>query len=193
MKPLAISVMACLLALMPSFGMAEQALGRLFFTPDQRARMDVARQQERSVRIDVEEEAAPPPANIMLNGVITRSDGKTTVWINNKAQSGAQAGQGIAVQGKSGAGGQVSVALPDARSNVQLKVGQSLDVTSGKVEEVYRRTLPRLEKAETPPSLSGTTGAEKFPVPPARQPSRKWEMQDTPAAVDSQDGASTPR
>lgn len=156
------SAMLCLLASLPTIAMATQPLGRLFYTPEQRARMDVARQQERSVRIEDEEATAPapPPANIILNGVITRSDGKTTVWINNKPQSPEQAGQGVGIQGK---GGQVNVTMPDAHRSVRLKVGQSLDVTSGKVEEVYRRALPPVpvEMGGTGPLASPESGNAK--------------------------------
>ena len=98
-------------AVAASLGMAaEQAMGRLFFTPEQRARMDVARQHERSVKIEAEQqENEPPAANITLNGVITRSDGKTTVWINNKEQSGEKSGSVVAVPGRGKAAGQISV------------------------------------------------------------------------------------
>lgn len=120
---------------------ADDSLGRLFYTPEQRARMDVARQHERNIKID-EEESTPPPVNIHLNGVITRSDGRSTVWINNKVQSGDQATQGIVVGGKGGRSGEVGVAIPGVRGNVPLKVGQSIDVSSGQVEEVYRRPPP---------------------------------------------------
>jgi hypothetical protein len=152
-------ILAVFLVLLPSLGMAaEQTMGRLFFTPGQRARMDVARQQERSIKFDLEQEdSAPPPANLTLNGVITRSDGKATVWINNKEQSGEKAGSGIAVPRRGKPAGQVSVTTPDARRAVPLKVGQSIDMSSGQVEESYRRAPPasppgRRDDAPDPPA-----------------------------------------
>lgn len=154
-------ILAVFFALLPSLAMAvEQTMGRLFFTPEQRARMDVARQQERSVRFDVEQQDdASPPTNVTLNGVITRSDGKTTVWINNKEQSGEKAGSGIAVPRRGKPAGQVSVTTSDARRVVPLKVGQSIDMSSGQVEESYRR------------------------APPASSPGRRDDAPDTPADV----------
>lgn len=176
---------ACaMLCLLPALAMAAPPLGRLFYTPEQRARMDVARQQERNVRIEDEEAtpAAPPPANIILNGVITRSDGKTTVWINNRPQTPEQTGQGVGVQGK---GGQINVTLPDARRNVPLKVGQSLDVTSGKVEEVYRRAPPQ--------QLLESDGGNALPPPEAKDgkpaPRKDEPQQDTQPAVEDRGGA----
>lgn len=156
-----LSVMTiCVWALAPAPGYADEALGRLFYTPEQRARMDVARQHERSVRID-EEESAPQSANILLNGVITRSDGKSTLWINNRIQN--EASQSATV----GKGGEVRIITPGAKQSVPIKVGQSIDLNSGQVEEIYRRPPPAPAKemlpAATPP------GAAKPPVPPGRR------------------------
>lgn len=155
MKCVSTKILAVFLLLLPSLGMAaEQSMGRLFFTPGQRARMDVARQQERSIRIEPDQqENEPAAANITLNGVITRSDGKTTVWINNKEQSGEKAGSGVAVPRRGKPAGQVSVTTSDARRAVPLKVGQSIDMSSGQVEESYRRAPPgRWDDAPDPPA-----------------------------------------
>lgn len=187
-------LLAVFLALLPPLAMAaEQTMGRLFFTPEQRARMDVARQQERSIRIDAEQqENEPPAANITLNGVLTRSDGKTTVWINNKEQSGEQAGSGIAVRG-SGGRGQVSVITPDAKRAVPLKVGQSIDMSSGLVEEAYHRvplqSQPGREEASPPTAL----GADKRPDAVAKSSSRDREAQDMPEAADIRGSIPSPR
>lgn len=156
---------------LPSTGMAGQAMGRLFFTPEQRARMDVARQQERSIKFEVEqEESAPPPASLTLNGVITRSDGKTTLWINNKIQGDEEMGRDVAVPGRGKSAGQISVSTPDAKRAVQLKVGQSIDMSSGQVEEGYRRSPP------TPPAL--VPSAAKSPVPAGSKDSAPADAQD---------------
>lgn len=159
MKRLSV-MMTCVWALAPFPGYADEALGRLFYTPEQRARMDVARQQERSIRID-EEESAPQPANILLNGVITRSDGKSTLWINNRIQN--EASQSATV----GKGGDVRIATPGAKRPVPLKVGQSIDMNSGQVEEIYRRPPPAPAK-EIPPAATPPSAA-KPPAPPGHQ------------------------
>ncbi|MDD5404381.1 MAG: hypothetical protein PHZ14_07560 [Sulfuricella sp.] len=188
-------ILAVFLVLLPSLAMAaEQTMGRLFFTPEQRARMDVARQQERSISIDTEQpDNAPLEANITLNGVITRSDGKTTVWINNKEQSGEKAGSGIAVPGRGKPAGQVSVTTPDAKRSIQLKVGQSLDLNSGQVEESYRRAplQPKPDKKESLPAKA--SGADKLPDASAKPPSRNWDARDTPEPTDAQGAMTSPR
>lgn len=123
---------------------ADEALGRLFYTPEQRARMDAARQHAISVRIE-KEENAPPFATIQLNGVITRSDGKSTLWINNRIQDEASR---LASVNK---GGEVGILAPDAKRPVPLKVGQSINMTGGQVEEIYRRT----QTPHAPDALAG--------------------------------------
>lgn len=117
---------------------AEGKLGRLFYTPEQRMRMDVARQNERSVKVD-EDENAPQSTNIELNGMVRRSDGKSTVWVNNRVHGGNTAEHGIEMDKRGGDAGQASVILPSTQQRVLLKVGQSFDVSSGQVEERYRR------------------------------------------------------
>lgn len=173
-------IIAAFLLFLPSLGMAaEQSLGRLFFTPEQRARMDVARQQERSIKIDTEQqENGPPVANITLNGVVTRSDGKSTVWINNREQNGDKAVSVIAVPARGKAAGQVSITTPDAKRSVQLKVGQSIDLSSGQVEEAYRHVPPAPSpgEKEAPPAAS-TPGAVKSPVLPSRKDDTSADVQ----------------
>ncbi|MDP2828513.1 MAG: hypothetical protein Q8O37_07890 [Sulfuricellaceae bacterium] len=116
---------------------APKALGRLFFTPEQRARMDVARQSERSVTLDPEQEAPEPaPSTVTLNGIITPSNGQPMVWINGRLQEQGRAPAPV-VMPKTGR--QVSVVSPDGSNRISLKVGQSIDTGSGKVEEGWRQ------------------------------------------------------
>ena len=68
---------------------AEEPLGRLFFTPAQRAQLDVARKQRARTTLATERaeeatSAAPTPQTITYDGVVQRSDGKSTVWINSR-------------------------------------------------------------------------------------------------------------
>ena len=53
-------------------------LGRLFFTPEQRRQLDRQREGERQPRAD--------SATLLIDGVVRRSDGATTVWINGVPQ-----------------------------------------------------------------------------------------------------------
>lgn len=160
--------------LQPLSGMAaEQAMGRLFFTPGQRARMDVARQQEPGVNLRADQqESESPPAHVTLNGMVSSSDGKTTVWLNNRPESSLPPGRGITFQGKSR---QVKIQARDGRASVPLKVGQSLDMASGRVEEAYRRAPP------APPLKASARPAEPHDATPA-----------PPEAADVGGGTSSP-
>ena len=129
--------------------LAADSLGRLFLTPEQRTQLDTARAQ-RDRRLPVQEtEAAPvtpvaPPQGpdvVTYSGVVRRSDGKSTVWINGKPvneRSRAQPDHEVSVTGLRNDGA-VSVAIPQADRRASLKVGQSLSVTSGTIEESYLR------------------------------------------------------
>ncbi|PWB49136.1 MAG: hypothetical protein C3F18_10590 [Nitrosomonadales bacterium] len=172
MKRLSVLLALGAWALAPSPGYADEALGRLFHTPEQRARMDAARQHERSVRID-EEESAPQSTTILLNGVITRSDGKSTLWINNRIQKGVSQAATVSK------GGEVRIVAPGAKRTIPLKVGQSIDMSSGQVEEIYRRPPP-LSGNESPPAIA-TPGAAMPPAPPGRKDDTPIDVQgETP-------------
>jgi len=174
-------VLAVFWLLQPLPGMAaEQAMGRLFFRPEQRAQMDVARQQEPGVKIAADSrENESPAVNITLNGVVSRSDGRATVWLNNRPESGSQLGRGITLQSKLR---QVNIQARDGRASVPLTVGQRLDIASGRVEEAYRR-------APLPPP------AERHQALPFKALSRPADTRDatsTPDAADVQGGMPSP-
>ena len=64
-------------------------LERLFFTPAQRADLQAARDRPLSSASPAgSAEPAPAPAVVKFDGVLIRSDGKTTRWVDGKAQIG---------------------------------------------------------------------------------------------------------
>jgi hypothetical protein len=79
-----------LLALAPAAQAADMALGTLFHTPEERARLDRMRRGE------AEPERAAPEAGRApaVTGFVKRSDGRHTVWIDGSPITvrGAQAG-----------------------------------------------------------------------------------------------------
>jgi hypothetical protein len=130
-------------------------LGRMFFTPAQRATLDNARKQ--NIRNEVGSEnaqAAPVPQNVSVNGVVRRSDGKNTVWINNRAVGAQQARDINVAPGKND--NRVKLTVPQSGHSFELKVGQTADTVSGTITEGYaRRTpLPEPEARATPPVAS---------------------------------------
>lgn len=115
-----------------------ESLGRLFFTPEQRAALDLARRTQ-----PVAGQGADAPSDgVTLNGIVTRSDGHRTVWINGRPQPA-----GVATTRSPAA---ASIPLPGGGGQVRLRVGQTLDPASGKVEEGYRRPPPAVAPAAQP-------------------------------------------
>lgn len=56
---------------------AEESLGRLFFTPERRAALDRARQ------LNIQEQQQVTQTDVVtVNGIVTRSSGKRTAWVN---------------------------------------------------------------------------------------------------------------
>lgn len=160
-----------LLALLAS--MAEGAdpppLGRLFFTPAERAKLDARRQEailnaNRPAPAPVAEAPKRPQSQVLtLNGVVRRSDGESTVWINGKAvdRRSDPSGAHPTASGGEGAG----VSLPGTGKRVRLKVGQSVESLSGVIEESYRRrtTLPVAAAHEAPPKSVSANSTESNP------------------------------
>ena len=60
-------------------------LGRLFYTPAQRTQLDTLRSRKNIAPPVPEVKDAPPvPDTLTYGGVVRRSDGRSTVWINNR-------------------------------------------------------------------------------------------------------------
>ena len=112
--------------------MAQAELGRLFHTPEQRAFLDLARKSTPLNAIG-EPDAATSEQGLSVSGIVTRSDGKRSTWVNGRVEHDA------AVSGKRD-GSQVWVKVPGGE--VKLKVGQSLDPATGQVAESYRHAPP---------------------------------------------------
>jgi hypothetical protein len=68
--------------------------GRLFYTPDQRAQLEAARARNvTQVKQATPDAGAPPP--IRYDGVLLRSDGKTTRWVDGQSQLDASGVAGL--------------------------------------------------------------------------------------------------
>lgn len=126
---------------------AVPAMGRLFYTPQQRTALDAERRallaqgsrpSARPATV-AKQPAAEPRAverTFTLQGIVTRSDGETTVWMNNEAVHERLGERGISAG--TIARDSVAVKLPDGGRRVQLKVGQSVSSGSGRVQEAYK-------------------------------------------------------
>ena len=75
----------------------EQSLGRLFTSPAERHKIDSAK------RGDVAQVSSRrvTPSSVSVNGVVIRSKGKNSVWVNGKIASGNEMVGGVKVFGNS--------------------------------------------------------------------------------------------
>jgi hypothetical protein len=94
---------------------------------------------------------SPPTQIITYSGIVRRSDGRSTLWLNNRAAEEKEAFAGLAVSGHVGANGAVTLQGPSG-STVQLKVGQRAELQTGKVAEARHATPPAPGKADAAPS-----------------------------------------
>lgn len=106
-----------------------EPLGRLFFSPDERAMLDRMRQKSGGSTVSATEQ-------ITLNGLVRRSSGKTTAWINQVPQHENETPQGVAVQQGPTSKPSAVLLLPSGKK-VNLKAGQTFDTARGKVREGY--------------------------------------------------------
>jgi hypothetical protein len=131
---------------------ADPPLGRLFFTPAQRAALEEARHKN----IRAEEQAAqaaskpraPRARDVTVNGLIKRDDGMSAIWVNGKPVEESETADGMRVSPTTSL---ESVLLRDPEKGraVRLKVGQRANLLTGAVEEGYetRRAQAHAEEA----------------------------------------------
>ncbi len=100
----------------------ELSLGRLFFSPQQRAERDRRRLTDRSL----ENRANETNGNISLNGVVRSSNSRITTWINGVPQPGPSS-----TISHDGNGMFITVDQSDQIGLVRLRAGQSLNVNTG--------------------------------------------------------------
>ncbi len=126
--------LAALLAALLGGGASAQELGRLFFTPEQRAALDA----RRKARVPDKPAATPQVESPItrVNGAVQRSGGRSTVWVNGEPiQEGAPAAAGQAAPSLEGPG-RVSLPAGESAQRYDLRVGESLDRGSGEVRDV---------------------------------------------------------
>ena len=112
-------------------------LGRLFASPEQRAQLDARRYgpPPADPALAAPPPPPPPPAPpVELNGVVQRSSGRSTVWLNQTPQTEPYNQLGHPGQEKSGAAGTLTLRLSTGQV-VLLKPGQRYDPATGSVSE----------------------------------------------------------
>ena len=117
----------CLIAvlLVPSASVSQE-LGRLFFSPEQRAALD-ARRKARVPDKPAAVVVASPTTK--LDGYVKRSGGPSTVWVNGEP---LPEGAGEAPR----IGPRVSISVGEGGRRAALRPGEVLDRGSGEVRDV---------------------------------------------------------
>lgn len=111
--------------LAPALTANAQELGRLFFTPERRAAL------ERQRTLNVQEAQTLQGTTMSLDGVVYRSSGKATVWINNQAQAeneSARTGVSASISPKTPGS---AVLKPGEETPARLKVGEAVNRATG--------------------------------------------------------------
>lgn len=167
------------LALILAVGPARaEPLGRLFFTPAQRAQLDIARSQKsRATLASDQEEAVPVPEVVTYGGIVRRNDGKTTVWINNRAVNDGKATDKLPVASRVRPDGSVNLQMPQSDRSVNLKVGQSVEIVSGTIAEPYARR-PAAAKPAPKPAAARDNSPTAKPESASQPAPRKRESPD---------------
>lgn len=102
---------ALLFAILPMSGTQADGLGRLFLTPGQRAQLE----REHALQASAEDNHTRV---LMLNGIVQKSSGTRTIWINGVAQN--------ADSNSRQAPDTHAITAPGKLQSVEIKVGQRL-------------------------------------------------------------------
>jgi len=117
---------------------AQENLGRLFFTEQQRQDLDRRRQA------NIREAAVVVESSVTVNGQVSRSSGRSTTWLNGVPRDNARRPLDPA-----------RVTLPggEGTPSVNLKIGQTLDKIRGEVRDPVEsgRILTPSQKREPRP------------------------------------------
>lgn len=120
-----------------------QELGRLFFTPEQRAELDArrkARVPDKPAAVLLESPSTT------LDGYVKRSDGQSTVWLNGEPiREGADARRAQVIPSPNDPS-RATLELGESGRRIPLKVGESVDRATGEVTDVIGKGEINVER-----------------------------------------------
>jgi len=97
-----------------------EPMGRLFFTPERRAAL------ERQRQLNIQETHPLEGATVSLDGIVTRSSGRSTVWLNGRPQNENARDTGVNAAVSPGNPGR-AVVTPGEDPAASLRVGESIN------------------------------------------------------------------
>ena len=116
---------------------AQEILGRLFFTEQQRQDLDRRRQA------NIQETAVVVESTVTVNGQVSRSSGRSTTWINGVPQESTR---------KPADPARVTLPGGEGAPSVNLKIGQTLDKIRGQIKDPVAGSIvtPSGKREHTP-------------------------------------------
>jgi len=126
-----LATLALLLALLSAGPAAAQELGRLFFTPEQRAALDA----RRAARLPDKPAAVAESPTTRVDGYVKRSSGKSTVWVDGEAMPDGLQLEGLRLQ-RGNDPTRVTVTIGEDGRRIVVRVGETLDRATGAVKDV---------------------------------------------------------
>lgn len=125
------AALAALLLLLAAPPAAAQALGRLFYTPEQRDALDA----RRKARLPDKPAAVEPSPTTRLDGYVRRSSGRSTVWVDGEAMTENVQPEGMQLR-RGQDPSRVTVVIGEDGRRIEMRVGQTLDRATGEVKDV---------------------------------------------------------
>ncbi|WP_047551926.1 hypothetical protein [Methylotenera sp. G11] len=151
---LSIFLLVSLAGLMPAQAAPDDGFGRLFSSAAERKKLDTLRQNQKLIVVSPRQDTSPEPElnelpdPITMQGYVKRSDGATTLWVNNKpvqentTQDNVEIGrlnqQRSAARHGAGRQGSESldVRVPATGKRLQLKAGQVYEPDTNRIREL---------------------------------------------------------
>jgi hypothetical protein len=133
-----------LVALAAALPLRAEPLGRLFLTPERRALLEHQR------RTNVQETQALEGSTLSLDGVVVRSGGKSTVWINGRPQHDDTRGVPVQAGVTPREPGRARLAAGE-EAPADLRVGESINMATREKSDVVAPGAVSVRKPRVPP------------------------------------------
>ena len=107
---------------------AEEKLGRLFLTPQRRVALEQQRQ------LNLQEQQSLQGSTMSLDGVVVRSSGKKTVWINGRSQNDNNNDLGVTASVRPSDATQARLMAGNEQAT-DLRVGQKINRATREIKD----------------------------------------------------------
>jgi len=141
MKVNVVTIVFAICLLMQDFAVAAktESFGRIFTTPKQRALLDNIRRYPRQKKTKSKTQITASKKGVNINGIVIRSNGKNTVWINGKSNLQTNKPEvDVKVNQSDIRKDSVTITLSNPNKRITLKPGQAVDPLTGKIRDSYK-------------------------------------------------------